>query len=173
MEMKIRHANEGDLPALVRLYNHYIESSPATFDLAPHTVEERREWFAKYAPAGRYRMLVADAGEAAEGVSRILGFAGSGPFRPKAAYGPSVEASIYVAAGATGRGVGVALYDELLPMLRAEPSVHRVLAGITLPNAASEGLHRRFGFEPVGVFREVGFKFDRYWDVGWYQLDVA
>lgn len=170
--MKIRHATERDLPELVRIYNHYIESSPATFDLVPHSIEQRRDWFERYAPSGRHRMLVAESAEAAENGDRVLGFAGSGPFRPKAAYGPTVETSIYVYHEAVGRGVGRALYAELLTMLRAEPTVHLVLAGITLPNEASVALHRRFGFETVGVFREVGLKFDRYWDVGWYQLHV-
>jgi len=168
MHVTVRPAAERDLPELVRIYNHYIETSPATFDLTPHTVDERRPWFERYRPSGRHRMLVAESTEAGS----IAGYAGSGPFRAKAAYDPSVEASVYVDAAAVGGGIGAALYGELIPLLRAEPGVHRVLAGITLPNAPSVALHERFGFEHAGTFREVGLKFDRYWDVGWYELGV-
>jgi len=174
MQYTIRAAAPDDLPALVELYNHYIVHSPATFDLVPHTVDERRPWFDAFAPHGRHRMLVAEAtaphGEVAAG--RLVGFSSSRQFRPKAAYDPSVEASVYVAHEALGHGIGGALYTELLPIVSAEPEVHRVLAGITLPNEASVSLHERFGFERIGVFSEVGLKFGRYWDVAWYELDV-
>lgn len=168
MQVTIRPAEEDDLPEIVRIYNHYIETSTATFDLVAHTVDERRSWFDRYRPTGRHRMFVAVTAEK----GAIVGYAGSSTFRAKAAYDPSVEASVYVDADAVGCGVGAALYDELIPLLRAEPGVHRVLAGITLPNAPSVALHERVGFEHAGTFREVGLKFDRYWDVGWYELDV-
>ncbi len=171
MQIAIRSAEARDLPQLVALYNHYIEHSPATFDLVPHTIEDRRPWFDAFARSGRHRLLVAEAISEA-GDARIAGFASSRQFRAKAAYDPSVEASVYVAHDALGHGIGGALYAELLPLLRAAPDAHRALAGITLPNDASVALHERFGFERVGVFREVGFKFDRYWDVVWYELDL-
>lgn len=171
MQIAIRPAEARDLPKLVSLYNHYIEHSPATFDLVPHTVDDRRPWFNAFAPNGRHRLLVAEA-TAEAGDIRIAGFASSRQFRAKAAYDPSVETSVYVAHDTLGRGIGGALYTELLPLLRAAPDAHRALAGITLPNGASVALHERFGFERVGVFRQVGFKFDRYWDVVWYELDL-
>ena len=174
MQVTIRPAEARDLSALVRIYNHYIESSPATFDLAPHTIDERRDWFGAYSDRGRHRMLVAETAPDSDagGAPRVVGYAGSGQFRKKAAYDPSVEASIYLDPDATGHGVGAVLYEELLGLMRGEPGVHRVYAGITLPNDASVALHERFGFERVGTFREVGLKFDRYWDVAWYELDV-
>ncbi len=174
MEIAIRPAEERDLAELVRLYNHYIEHSPATFDLVPHTIDDRRPWFDAFDRVGRHRLLVAEAVRADGDVrtGRVVGFASSRQFRAKAAYDPSVEVSVYVAHDALGHGIGGALYTELLPTLRTEPGVHRALAGITLPNDASAALHERFGFERIGVFREVGYKFDRYWDVAWYELDV-
>ncbi|MBW2236741.1 MAG: N-acetyltransferase [Deltaproteobacteria bacterium] len=73
---------------------------------------------------------------------------------------------------ATGQGLGSALYGALFTAL-ADEGVHRAYAGITLPNAASEALHRRFGFQPLGTFREVGFKLGRFWDVCWYEKELG
>lgn len=161
-EVKIRSGEAGDVPALTAIYNHYVVSTAITFDIETVSVEARREWFGRYASTGRRRLLVAVDGET------VVGYATSGPFRERAAYGPSVELSAYCAPDARGRGVGTRLYEELLDALRAE-DVHRVYAGIALPNDASERLHRRFGFRPVGVMSEVGRKFGRYWDVLWME----
>jgi phosphinothricin acetyltransferase len=98
----------------------------------------------------------------------VIGYAGSLPYRPKAAYETSAEMTIYVAQDERARGVGPRLYDALFSALRGE-DVHRLLAGITLPNDASVRLHERLGFELVGVYSEVGRKLGRYWDVGWWQ----
>lgn len=154
------------MPALTEIYNHYVLSSAITFDVEAVSVETRRKWFARYAAHGRHRLLVAVQGET------VVGYATSGPFRERAAYGPSVELSAYCAPDAIGRGVGSRLYEALLDALSAE-DVHRVYAGIALPNDASERLHRRFGFRPVGVMSEVGRKFDRYWDVIWMELRLS
>lgn len=84
-------AGSDDLPALTDIYNHYVVHSHATFDLEPFTVEQRRTtWFDRYADTGRHRLLVA------ENDGRVVGYATSGPFRPKAAYGGTVETTIYL-----------------------------------------------------------------------------
>ncbi|GES33835.1 N-acetyltransferase family protein [Streptomyces angustmyceticus] len=101
----------------------------------------------------------------------LLGYATSSAFRPKAAYAPSVEVTVYCAPHAAGRGIGTLLYTSLFRAL-ADEDVHRAYAGITQPNAASTRLHTRFGFRHVGTFTEVGRKFGRYWDVAWYQKDL-
>jgi phosphinothricin acetyltransferase len=155
--VQLRLATEADLPALNALYNHYVEAGPVTFDIAPSTVEERRAWLAKF-EGGRHQLFVA------EEAGKLLGYAGTMPFRPKAAY----ETTIYLAPDALGRGLGARLYRRLFDALEGE-DLHRVLAGITLPNEASIRLHERFGFERVGIFREVGRKQGRYWDVAWYE----
>ena len=162
----LRTAVEADLPSVTGIYNHYIRETPITFDLEPFSVEQRRSWFRGFAPRGRHRLVVAERD------GRIAGFAFSHRFRSKAAYDSSVETSIYLQPHAVGAGIGTRLYDRLFEELEDE-DVHRSLAGITLPNPASIALHERFGFEPVGIFREVGYKFGRYWDVQWFQREAS
>lgn len=168
-EWTIRHAEERDLPSLVDIYNHYVEHSHVTFDLERLSVEDRRPWFDTFADTGRYRLLVAVSGSDED----VVGYASSSQFRTKAAYHPSVESSVYLSPRAHRHGVGTRLYEALLEILRAEPDVHRVYGGIALPNDASVALHEGCGFDHVGTFREVGYKFGRYWDVAWYERDVA
>lgn len=162
----IRPGGMGDVAELTELYNYYIRETPITFDIQPFTVEQRKEWFAKFGSAGRYRIVVAEDG------GEVVGFASTSPFRPKAAYDTSVEVSIYVRHDRKGRGIGVKLYEALFEAIRGE-DIHVALAGITLPNEASVGLHRRFGFVDVGVYHEVGRKFGRFWDVVWMEKILA
>jgi len=89
-------------------------------------------------------------------------------YRPRAAYAPSVETSVYVAPSHAGRGLGSSLYEALLSELERE-DVHRAYAGIGMPNPASVRLHERFGFRRAGYYTEQGRKFGRYWDVAWYE----
>lgn len=162
MAMAIRVARADDVPRLTEIYNHAVVHSPATFDVEPKTVEERRAWFAQFGEAGRHRLLVAEE----DGV--VLGYAGTTRWRPKAAYDTTVETTIYCAPEAVGRGVGTRLYAALFEALAGE-DVHRFVAGYVPPHAASARLHARFGFREVGTFREVGYKFGRYWDVCWLE----
>lgn len=166
MIVTIRAGQEEDLPELTRIYNHFVEHTHITFDLEPFSVQERREWFSHYAATGRHRLLVA---ESADGV--VLGYATSGRFRDKPAYDPSVESTVYCAPEAIGYGIGSALYTALFAALKGE-DVHRAYAGVALPNDASLALHRRFGFVEIGTFREVGRKFDKWWDVTWLERVV-
>lgn len=161
MDIEIRAARRSDAPMIAEIYNHYILETPATFDVEPVTVESRERWIADHAE-DRYRSLVADADGA------IVAFASSSPVRPRAAYDTSIETSVYCAPSARGRGIGTRLYAELFARL-ANEDIHRVYAGITMPNDASVGLHERFGFEQVALFSEQGRKFDRYWDVAWFE----
>jgi phosphinothricin acetyltransferase len=164
---QIRPPAPGDLEDLVRIYNHYVESSHVTFDTRPFIAEERRSWFEGFSVSGPYRLLVA----AAE--SGIVGYASSSRFRPKPAYHTSVETTVYLDPRHLGRGLGRRLYGELLEALAGDPRVHRAYGGIALPNPASVALHERLGFRPVGTFEQVGHKFDRFWDVRWYEKDVS
>lgn len=115
--------------------------------------------------------MVAARSEPGTGAERILGYATSGPHRPKPAYATSVETSVYVAHDAGRRGLGTLLYDALFHSLSGE-DLHRAYAGITQPNEASVRLHTRFGFRHLGTFGEVGRKFGRYWDVAWYAKEL-
>ena len=148
------------------VYNYYVRETFITFDLEPITAEARREWFTHYDVQGRHRLFVAVTGE------RLLGYASSSPFRPKAAYETSVESSIYLAPDATGKGIGTLLYGTLFDALEHE-DVHRAYGGIALPNPQSVALHERFGFQRVAHFTEQGRKFGRYWDVAWYERPVG
>lgn len=163
--ISIRPAVRADLPRLVEIYNPYVIDTPITFDLEPITVEQRVGWFEEHAGTRRHRLLVA------EEAGRIVGYAGTGRFRDKAAYDTSVETTIYCAKDAAGRGVGTLLYRALFDALKNE-DIHRLLAGITIPNDASIALHRRFGFTDSGVFHECGRKFGRYWDVVWMERPI-
>jgi len=161
--LTIRAAKESDLPRLTEIYNHYVLNSAITFDIEPYTVETRRPWFAQFSDTGRHRLLVGEID------GRVVAYAGTHQFRTKAAYDTSVEVTVYCAPDATARGIGNALYAALFEAV-ADEDIHVFIAGITLPNDASVALHERFGFRPAGVMHDVGRKFDRYWDVGWYEL---
>ena len=159
----IRPATPDDLPALTDIYNYYVVNTTITFDLRPFTAEERRPWFDDHKASGRHRLLVAvdDAGA-------CIGYASTSRWRPKPAYDTTVEASVYCRANALGKGCGSALYAALFESLQRE-DVETIVAGVSLPNAASIALHERFGFRSVGVFHAVGRKFDTYWDVAWFE----
>ena len=114
------------------------------------------------------RTLARDAGSNSPRRTTRSGRAHSGCFRKQAAYDPSLETSIYLDPSVTGRGLGTRLYQALFDDL-VDSDFHVAVGGVTLPNTASVALHQHFGFQSVGIFREVGRKSDRYWDVQWFQ----
>ena len=101
----------------------------------------------------------------------LAGYAYATPHRTREAYKHSVETSVYVHSDYRGKGVGRMLYESLFVSLRSH-DFHNAYAGITLPNDASVALHKSLGFEPVGIFREVGFKYDSWHDVSWWQRNI-
>lgn len=159
---QVRPARAADAPALAGIYNHFVETTAITFDVAPVSVADREQWIAGFAETGRHRLRVVEE----DGL--VLGWACSRRFRDRAAYDPSIEVSVYLHPDAGGRGLGSLLYRTLFAELAGE-DIHRAYAGITLPNDASLAIHRRFGFEDCGVMREVGRKFGRFWDVQWME----
>lgn len=108
----------------------------------------------------------------AERDGRVVGYAYGGTHRTRAAYNRTVEVSAYVDRSAHRSGIGRELYTALFERLR-ERGFRLLVAGITLPNDASVGIHEALGFEPVGVYRSIGFKNGEWWDVGWWQLDLG
>ena len=158
----VRMATVDDLEQIVDIYSHYVLLTAITFDLAPVTVEDRRGWFTQFSAKGRHRLFVAVERDT------VVGYAGSHQFRTKAAYDTTAETTVYCAPGAVGKGIGTQLYTALFEAIAGE-DIHALLAGITIPNEASVALHERFGFTLAGVTHAVGRKFDRYWDVGWYE----
>ena len=162
----IRHCGPGDYGAVVSIYNHYIEHSPVTFDVQPYKVGERVPWFAQFSESGPHQLLVA------EDAGKVVGYCCSTPFKSRAGYDVSVETTVYVQDNAMGRGVGRLLYDRLLRNLDGI-GLHGAYAAIALPNDASVRLHEALGFRKVGTFEEVGWKFDRFWSVAWYERRLA
>ena len=159
-DIRIRSATSLDLPRLTEIYNHFVISTPVTFDIEPYLTENRTAWFSQFSTTGRHRLVVAEENHI------VVGYAGTTKFRPKAAYDTTVETTIYCAPGSEGKGIGSRLYAALFEAISQE-DVHLIVAGYTLPNPASAALHQRLGFQRVGVFTEVGRKFGRYWDVAW------
>jgi phosphinothricin acetyltransferase len=159
----IRAATLNDLEALTDIYNHYVVNTVITFDVRMFTMAERRPWFDEHNDSGPHRLLVATDDQ-----NRCLAYASSSRWRPKAAYGTTVETSVYCHPDFLGCGCGTALYTALFAALEHE-DIHTIVAGVTLPNPSSLALHERFGFRAVGVFHAVGRKFDQFWDVAWFE----
>ena len=159
--MSIRDAVPADVAALAAIYDHYVRTSVATFDVEEVGTQVLAAKIESI--GGSDHVIVADV----DGV--MLGFAYSGPFRPRPAYAATKEVSVYLAAGARGRGLGRALYSELLRRLDSDPAVHTQMAVIALPNRASEALHLASGFRHLGTLEAVGHKFGRWVDTAYYQ----
>ena len=162
----VRPGERRDLDAISAVHGHYARETPVTFDLRPYTPDEREEWFGHYATEGRHRLFVAELD------GEVLGYTSSSRYRPKAAYETTVETSIMLRPGATGRGTGSALYRALFDALAGE-DVHLACAGITMPNEASEALHLAFGYRRVGTFTGQGRKLGAYWDVAWFEKPLG
>ena len=159
--MIVRGAAADDLGAIAAIYAEQVATSAVTFDLEDPPAAS---WEA--ALRGGWLLVAADDG------GTVLGYAKTSRFRERAAYAPTVETSVYVDAAARGRGVGRALYDELLGRLDRS-GLHRAVAGMTEPNPASTALHLACGFRRVGTFAEVGRKFDRFWDVTFFERPLG
>ena len=162
----VRVAEPGDLSRIVGIYNYYVENSHSTFDLATYSVGERVPWFAQFSADGPHQMLVAEAD------GKVIGWACSGAYKERPGYDVSVETTVYVDHEAFGCGFGTALYKTLFERLDGK-GLHGAYAGIALPNDASVRLHEAFGFRKIGEFREVGYKFDRYWTVAWFEKRIS
>ena len=164
--ISVRAATSADASRIAGIYNHYVKTTPITFDLEPTPPEQRRAWLGEFKQTGPYRLLVAEQDGA------LLGFAGSHQYRGRVAYDSTVEVTIYCHPDATGCGIGSLLYTRLFEAIAGE-DLHMAIAGVTLPNAASVAIHERFGFKPAGVTHAVGRKFGQYWDVGWFEKPLG
>ena len=161
----IRPAETRDLEAIAAIYTHYVEHTVITFDFESPT---EKDWRARLeaAAARGHPWFVAVPGD------DVAGYAYAAPFRTKPAYARTVETTVYLDPAQTGRGLGRALYEALLGEL-AGLDFHLVVAGMTLPNAASQALHRAVGFVPVGTFAQVGYKHGAWHDVEFLQRPLA
>jgi phosphinothricin acetyltransferase len=164
MNATVRSANERDAARIVPIYNYYIADTCITFETEPVAIEDMaqriRETLDRQLP-----WLVAEES------GKICGYAYASKWKGRCAYRYSVEATIYLDAGCTGRGLGIELYTALIAAIKAA-SMRSVIGGIALPNDASIRLHERLGFKKVGHFEKVGFKHEQWVDVGYWQLQL-
>ncbi len=160
-ELLIRTAARGDAPAIARIYNHYVETSTATFDTQIKSVSDRESWLEDHDE--RHPVLVAEA----DGV--VVGWGSLTRWAARPAWSRTVEVAVYLDATATGRGVGPALLEQLVEAGR-RAGHHALLAQIVAGNDPSIKMSMRAGFERVGTLREVGWKFDRWLDVALLEL---
>jgi phosphinothricin acetyltransferase len=163
IDVTVRPASIEDLPGITEIHNYYIVNTHITFDVRPYRPEERVAWFNDHSSGNRYRLLVA-----CDSRLGVLGYTCTGRHRTKDAYDTTVEASIGCRPDAVGKGLGTLLYTALFDAI-ADQDIHRIVAGIAQPNPASNALHGRFGFKEIGLFTQVGRKFDKYWDVLWME----
>jgi len=164
--VNVRQGTAADLPGVAAVYTHYVVNTTITFHTQLRTPAEWVQRHREQVVEGPYQLLVAEV------AGQVLGYVETVPFRPRPAYFPSVEVSIYVAPETTGMGVGSALMDALLAELADSP-FHRLFAVITLPNDASVAFHERHGFVHRGTLTEAGRKFDTFLDVGFWERALS
>jgi phosphinothricin acetyltransferase len=157
----IRSATIEDAIRISEIYNHYVLHSTITFEEQAVHAAEMRQRIAEVLDGLPWLVWVEH--------QAVQGFAYASKWKGRSAYRYSVESTVYLAEGSTGKGVGSKLYQALLAELR-QRRLHTVIGGIALPNAASVALHEKTGFEKVSHFREVGWKSDKWIDVGYWQL---
>ena len=161
-DLRVRDAVAADAAPIAGIYNHYVAETVVTFEEEP-------------VPPAEMAARIQDVRSAAlpwivlEHEGAVTGYAYASKWKGRCAYRFSVEGTIYLAPSFAGRGAGTVLYRRLLAELK-ETGLHSVLGGIALPNEASVGLHEKLGFQKVAHLREVGFKFGRWVDVGYWQL---
>lgn len=161
----LRKAEEGDLPEILDIYNDAIINTTAVYSYEPQTLEDRLDWFRMKQENG-YPILVMEDG------GHIRGFATYGPFRPWPAYQYSIEHSVYVHKDYRGKGAAKLLMHEIINL--AEMNGYATLiAGIDSTNQASISLHQRLGFSHSGTIRRAGYKFGKWLDLAFYQLDLS
>jgi len=157
----IRPATEHDVQAIVEIYNYFVVNTVVTFEEDPVTVAEM--WQRISEVQKKYPWLVYELD------GRVVGYAYAGPWKARTAYRFTVESSIYLAPGYTGKGMGAQLYTALINELR-RLDVHAVIGGAAMPNDASVKLHESLKFKKIGQFTETGFKFGKWVDVCYWQL---
>ena len=155
--MIIRDARDSDLPEILAIYNDVVRTTTAIYEDDLSTLEQRRAWFDGRRKQGMPVLVGEAAGE-------VIGFSSFGDWRPRWGYRFSVEHSVHIRADRRGRGHGRALIEVLFP-LAVDMKMHVMIGHIDSAAAASIRLHEKLGFERVGYYREVAWKFDRWLDL--------
>lgn len=159
----VRAAHFSDALQIAEIYNFYVLNDIATFEEDPLSESDMNKRMR--AVLRTFPWLVYEEDDA------ILGYAYAAPWNPRSAYRYSAESSVYLRSGDEGKGIGSQLYKVLLKRLR-EQKFRTVIGGISLPNPASVYLHEKFGYEKVAHFKAVGYKFEKWIDVGYWQLKL-
>lgn len=157
----IRSATTGDAARICEIYNHYVLHSTITFEEQVVSVDAMQQRIDEVVADLPWLVWVDD--------QLVQGFAYASKWKGRCAYRYSVESTLYLAEGSTSKGIGSKLYEALFTELR-QRKLHVVMGGIALPNDRSVALHEKLGFEQVGHFREVGWKFGKWIDVSYWQL---
>jgi L-amino acid N-acyltransferase YncA len=160
----VRDGSVADAAACAAIYRPYVTDTAITFETVPPAPSEMGGRISAALSAHAWLILEDDG--------QVCGYAYGGPFKRRPAYRWSCEVSVYVERGRTRTGAGRRLYTELFERL-SRRGYRTAVAGMTLPNEASEGLHRAMGFEPVGTYREIGYKLGAWHDVAWTQRALA
>jgi len=163
-DISVRVAEPGDAEAIAAIYAPIVRHTAISFETEPPTPEVMAARIEATSPTHPWLVAVRDGA--------VVGYAYASEHAQRGAYRWSVNVSAYLAETARGQGVGRRLYGALIPMLRAQ-GFRSAFAGIALPNAASVGLHEAVGFEPLGVYKEVGFKLGQWRDVGYWRLSLT
>ena len=163
--MKIRTATPDDAAAVAAIYAPIVQHTAISFETEPPDAAEMRSRIVKTLALLPWLVAEDEAGH-------VCGYAYASKHRERAAYQWSVDTTVYVREDQRGRGVGRALYEQLLPLL-ASLGYCQAFAGIALPNAGSVALHEAVGFVALGVYRDVGFKQGQWRDVGWWQKTLG
>lgn len=158
----IRAATSADAQAIANIYNHYVETTRISFEESPVSMQEMAQRIAQVQVTLPW--LVASSKD------QVLGYAYATAWRARSAYRFSAETSVYVSHAHHGKGVGRCLYAALLSEL-PKRGIKNVIGGIAQPNQASVALHEKLGFKKVAHFSRVGFKFDQWVDVAYWQLE--
>jgi len=161
----IRPASSLDAACICAIYNHYVAATTISFEEAPVIEADMAGRIADVTDGGLPWLVLEVDGA-------VAGYAYATKWRARPAYRHAVESSVYLDPALAGRGHGRRIYEKLLAELRTR-GLHTVIAGIAQPNERSVALHERLGFRKVAHFSEVGFKFGRWIDVGYWQLMLA
>jgi L-amino acid N-acyltransferase YncA len=157
----VRYAKANDSAEICKIYNHYVLGTTITFEEEPVSTDEMAQRITETLQSLPWLVWEQD--------ESLQGFCYASKWKGRCAYRHSVESTVYVRADSIGRHIGSQLYRALLDELR-QRKFHTVIGGIALPNDASVALHEKLEFKKVAQFREVGNKFDRWTDVGYWQL---
>ncbi|NQZ28667.1 MAG: N-acetyltransferase family protein [Colwellia sp.] len=158
----IRAVQEQDAKAISDIYNYYIANTVITFEEDILTAAEMQRRITSVLAADLPWLVVEDE------LGEILGYAYASKWRERFSYRFSVEVTVYLSPEQSGKGLGTQLYQALFTELKNR-NIHSVIGGITLPNAASVAVHEKFSLAKVAHFKEVGFKFNQWLDVGYWQ----